>query len=120
MFGLAYETVLGNDVDGNDYARKIHLIYGATASPTDKAYGTINESPEAITFSWELTTTPVEIPGLRPSASLVIETDKTDADKLAAFEAILYGTASVESKLLLPSEIISYFPVEAPSAPAEG
>lgn len=105
-FGMCYRTVLGNDVENNDYGYKLHIIYGALAAPSEKAYATINDSPEAITFSWELTTTPVNVTGHKPTASLVIDSTKTDATKLAALEAILYGTESEEARLPLPDEIL--------------
>ena len=104
-FGMAYKTTLGNDVKKNDYGYKLHLIYGATAAPSEKAYATINDSPEAITFSWELTTTPVELDGLKPTASLEIDSTKIDAEKLAALEAILFGSESEEARLPLPNEV---------------
>jgi hypothetical protein len=91
-FGLSYKTTLGNDVDSYDYGYKLHLIYGALAAPSEKAYATINDSPEAITFSWEVTTTPVNVAGLKPTASVTINSKKVDAEKLAKLEAILYGT----------------------------
>lgn len=90
-FGLSYKTTVGNDVDGNDYGYKLHFIYGALAAPSEKAYSTINDSPEAITFSWEITTTPVKVTGYKPTASITIESTKADAEKLAALEKILYG-----------------------------
>ena len=90
-FGLAYKTTIGNDVDGNDYAYKLHLIYGALAAPSEKAYATINDSPEAITFSWEVSTTPVNVSGLKPTASVTINSAKANADKLKALEDILFG-----------------------------
>lgn len=101
-FGLCYRTTLGNDVKENDYGYKLHLIYGATAAPSEKAYATINDSPEAITFSWELTTTPVAVTGFKPTASLTIDSTKVDAGKLAALEAILYGAEGEEAKARLP------------------
>ena len=104
-FGMCYTTVLGNDTDGNDYGYKIHLIYGANAAPSEKAYATINDSPEAITFSWELSTTPVEVDGYKPTASLTIDSTKTTPEKMKAIEDILYGTESEEPRLPLPSEI---------------
>lgn len=105
-FGMAYQTKIGNDVD-NELGYKIHLIYGALAAPSEKAYATVNDSPEAITFSWELTTTPVEVgEGFKPTASLVIDSTKVAADKLAALEAILYGTEDAEARLPLPSEVL--------------
>lgn len=104
-FGMCYTTVLGNDTDGNDYGYKIHIIYGANAAPSEKAYATINDSPEAITFSWELSTTPVEVAGHKPTASLTIDSTKTAPAKMKAIEDILYGTESQEPRLPLPSEI---------------
>lgn len=104
-FGLAYRTVIGNDVDGNEYGYKLHLIYGALAAPSEKAYATINDSPEAITFSWEVSTTPVNVTGHKPTASITIDSTKVDADALAALEAVLYGSESEEARLPLPDEI---------------
>lgn len=108
-FGLCYRTIVGNDVEGNDFGYKLHLIYGATAAPSEKAYATVNDSPEAVTFSWEVTCTPVEVPGFKPSASIVIDSTKVDKTKLAALEAKLYGNATEEATLPLPSEIIDMF-----------
>lgn len=109
-FGLSYCTRVGNDVDGSDYGYKIHLIYNATAAPSEKAYATINDSPEAITFSWELTTTPVNAgDGLKPTAQLTIDSTKVDADALADLEDILYGTAGQDPRLPLPVEVLSLF-----------
>lgn len=104
-FGLSYVTTLGNDTDGNELGYKIHIIYGCLASPSEKAYNTINDSPEAITFSWEITTTPVEVEGFKPTATVVIDSTKVDAEKLAALEAVLYGSESEEAHLPLPAEI---------------
>lgn len=104
-FGLSYRTVLGNDVAGNDYGYKLHLIYGATAAPSEKAYASINDSPEAITFSWEVTTVPVSVNGFKPTACITIDSTKVDEGKLAALEAILYGSESEEARLPLPDEI---------------
>lgn len=106
-FGLCYKTVLGNDVDNNDYGYKIHIIYGCLAAPSEKAYATINDSPEAITFSWEVTTTPVEVEGFKPTASVTIDSTKVPAEKLAALETKLYGSETDEPTLPLPSEIIT-------------
>ena len=106
-FGLCYRTVLGNDISNNEYGYKIHIIYGALAAPSEKAYATINDSPEAITFSWEVTTTPVEVEGFKPTATITIDSTKVDAEKLAALEAVLYGSEEEEAKLPLPAEIIS-------------
>lgn len=104
-FGMCYRTTIGNDVVGNDYGYKLHIIYGAKASPSEKAYATINDSPEAITFSWELTTTPVAVAGFKPTASLTIDSTKVDKDKLATLEAVLFGSESEEARLPLPDEI---------------
>lgn len=108
-FGLSYRTILGNDTDGNSHGYKLHLIYGALASPSEKAYNTVNESPEPNTFSWEITTTPVNVTGHQPTASLVIDSTKVDAGKLAELEAILYGSESEEARLPLPDEIAELF-----------
>lgn len=104
-FGLCYRTTLGNDVANDSYGYKLHLIYGALAAPSEKAYATINDSPEAITFSWELSTTPVNVTGHKPTASLVIDSTKVGADKMAALEAVLYGSDSEEARLPLPDEV---------------
>lgn len=108
-FGLCYRTVVGNDIAGNDFGYKLHIIYGATAAPSEKSYSTINDSPEAITFSWEVNCTPVEIDGFKPTASLIVDSTKVDAEKLAALEAKLYGSESEEPMLPLPSEIAQMF-----------
>ena len=113
IFGMSYKTTVGNDVDGNSHGYKLHLIYGATASPSEKAYATINDSPEAITFSWEIATTPVNVTGFKPTASLVIDSTKADPTKLASLEEILYGkdptdvgaSDGVDPRLPLPDEI---------------
>lgn len=112
-FGMSYVTKIGNDVDGTDYGYKIHLIYGALAAPSEKAYGTVNDSPEAITFSWEISTTPVDVPGMKPTACITIDSTKVDADKLAALETILYGSESEEAKLPLPEELATIFGTQA-------
>lgn len=104
-FGLCYRTTVGNDVDGANHGYKLHLIYGAMASPSEKAYATINDSPEAITFSWELTTTPVNVAGMKPTASITIDSTKADATCLAALEDILYGGEEEEARLPLPDEV---------------
>ena len=104
-FGLAYKTTIGNDTENNNYGYKLHLIYGATAAPSEKAYQTINDSPEAITFSWELTTTPVSVKGYEPTAILTIDSTKTDPTKLATLEGILFGSEEAEARLPLPDEI---------------
>ena len=105
-FGMSYRTVYGNDVDNERYGYKLHLIYGAVAAPSEKAYATINDSPEAITFSWEVKTTPVNVTGHKPSASLTIDSTKVDQTKLKKIEDILYGAAEGEARLPLPDEII--------------
>ena len=106
-FGLCYKTVLGNDVRGNDLGYKLHLIYGAKAAPSERAFQTINDSPEAITFSWEITTTPVNVTGFKPTANLVIDSTKVDAAKLALIEEKLFGSESEEPTLPLPDEIVA-------------
>lgn len=108
-FGVSYQTVVGNDVAGNDYGYKIHILYGATASPSERAYQTINDSPEAIEFSWELTTTPVAVEGFKPTSLVVIDStkfkDEAAKARLQALEDILYGTEDAEARLPLPDEI---------------
>ena len=104
-FGMSYQTKIGNDVD-NELGYKIHIIYNALAAPSEKAYQTVNDSPEAITFSWELTTTPVEVEGYKPTACLTIDSTKVEASKLAALEAVLYGSESEEPRLPLPDEVL--------------
>lgn len=108
-FGLAYKTVLGNDTDANDHGYKLHLIYGAMAAPSEKAYATINDSPEAIEFSWEISTTPVTVSGAKPTASLTIDSTKADPSKLAALEKILFGDDTAGDtagpRLPLPDEV---------------
>lgn len=118
-FGLAYRTRLGNDQDGPDFGYKLHVIYGALAAPSEKAYTTINDSPEAITFSWEVSCEQVEVPGYKRTSTMVIDSTKVMPAKLASLETILYGknatttpdpvTAAVQPRLPLPAEIISLF-----------
>lgn len=109
-FGLSYQTRLGNDVDGADHGYKIHLIYNATAAPSEKAYASINDSPEAITFSWELTTTPVDAgSNMKPTALITIDSTKVDATALAALEDALYGTAGSDPRLPSPAEVVAFF-----------
>ena len=108
IFGLCYKTTIGNDTEGNDHGYKLHIIYGAQAKPSERAYATINDSPEAITFSWEITTTPVNVTGAKPTASLVIDSTKAEPSKLAALEDILYGKDGEpgnEARLPRPDEI---------------
>ena len=104
-FGLCYRTVLGNDVKGSEFGYKLHLIYGAKAKPSEKGYQTINDSPEAITFSWEISTTPVNVAGFKPTACVTIDSTKIEPDKLTQIETLLYGDVSTEAKLPLPDEI---------------
>lgn len=104
-FGLCYRTAIGNDTDGNEHGYKLHIVYGCQASPSEKQYSTINDSPEAITFSWEVNTTPVNVTGKKPTATLIIDSTKADKAKLTALEAILYGSESTEPRLPLPDEI---------------
>ena len=116
VFGFCYRTILGNDQDLNDHGYKLHLVYGATASPSEKAYQTVNDSPEAVSFSWEFTTIPVAVEGFKPTACITIDSSKADKTKLAALETIIYGTAAttganptaaVESRLPLPAEVMT-------------
>lgn len=107
IFGFSYRTKVGNDVDGQDYGYKLHLIYGGLASPSEKNRQTINDSPEAVTFSWEVSTTPVDVPGFKPAAHLVIDSTKTDKSKLVELEKILYGDEDTESRLPMPAEVIT-------------
>ena len=114
QFGLSYQTKIGNDVDSNDYGYKLHLIYGCLASPSEKAYATINDSPEAITFSWEVSTTPVSVTGFKPTSQLTIDSTKVDKVKLASLEDILYGkdgesNTATEPRLPLPNEVATLF-----------
>ena len=111
-FGLAYKTVIGNDVKNNKYGYKLHLIYGAMASPSEKAYATINDSPEAITFSWEITTTPVSVAGFEPTAYIEIDSTKAEPTKLAKLEEKLFGSASEEATLPLPNEVATLMTAE--------
>lgn len=104
-FGMVYKTVIGNDVDANKHGYKIHIIYGAMAAPSEKAYATVNDSPEAITFSWELSTTPVAVEGFEPTSYLEIDSTKVDSAKLKKLEDKLFGTAEAEPMLPLPNEI---------------
>lgn len=106
-FGLSYKTTVGNDVNNNNHGYKLHLIYGAVASPSEKSYSTINDSPDAITFSWEISTTPVNVTGHKPTALLTIDSTKVDPAKLAKLEAVLYGSSTADARLPLPDEIVS-------------
>ena len=110
IFGLCYRTRIGNDLDGTDHGYKLHLVYGAQAAPSEKAYGTINDSPEAISFSWDVTTSPVPVQDpYKPTALLTVDSTKVDATDLTALEAILYGDESTDARLPLPDEVIALF-----------
>lgn len=106
-FGLCYRTAIGNDVEGDSYGYKLHLVYGCKASPSEKSYSTINDSPEAINFSWEVKCTPVPVPGFKPTASLVIDTTMTTNEKMKQIEDILYGSESGEASLPLPEAVLA-------------
>lgn len=108
-FGLVYRTRVGNDLDGTDKGYKLHLIYGAQAAPSEKAYTTINDSPEALTFSWELTTTPVAVTGYKPTASITIDSTKVSSTALATLEDALFGTAGLDPHLPTPDEVLAIF-----------
>lgn len=110
MFGLSYRTKLGNDTDGDDYGYILHLVYGATASPSERQYQTINDSPEPVTFSWEFDTQAVAVEGYKPVAHIEINSKLVDAQKLAAFEKKLYGDTDTEPSLPLPAEVLTFFP----------
>lgn len=108
-FGFCYRTTIGNDTEGNDHGYKLHIVYGALAAVSEKAYTTISDSPEAITFSWEFTTTPVNVTGSKPTSCVTVDSTKVDAEKLKALEAKLYGSESEEPTLPMPDEIKSMF-----------
>lgn len=108
-FGFSWQSKLGNDTLGEEYGYLIHIMYNGLASPSEKSYATINDSPEAITLSWEVSTTPIEVAGYKPTACVTIDSSKVDSEKLAKLEAMLYGDANTEPKLPLPDEIISLF-----------
>lgn len=115
LFGICYRTLIGNDQRQNDYGYKIHLVYGCLASPSERSYATVNDSPEAISFSWSVTTTPVEVTNFKPTSVMTVNSTTSDATKLANLETILYGTAAagnsaeVSPRLPLPNEIVSIF-----------
>lgn len=113
-FGLSYRTKVGNDVAGNDYGYKIHLVYNALAAPSEKAFATVNDSPAAMAFSWGFTTTPIDVGVIggmtyKPTASMVVDSTKVDATALAALEDALYGTVGVDPRLPTPAEVIAFF-----------
>lgn len=105
-FGLSYRTKIGNDTDGQDHGYKLHLVWGATAAPSERGYQTVNDSPEAITLSWEVSTTPVNVTGYKPTASMEIDSTKVDKEKLKSLEDVLYGTEAQEARLPMPDEVI--------------
>lgn len=105
VFGLCYRTTIGNDVDGNDHGYKLHLVYGCLAAPSEKAYSSSNDNPDAITFSWEVTTTPVNVTGFKPTSQITIDSTKVAKEKMTAIEALLYGSESKEPSLPLPDEL---------------
>lgn len=104
-FGMSYRTKIGNDTDGSDHAYKIHLLYGLTAAPSEKAYTTVNDSPEAVAFSWEASSVPVNVTGMLPTSSITIDSRTADPTKLAELEKILYGGEEAEARLPLPDEV---------------
>lgn len=108
-FGLCYRTLVGNDLEANDYGYKLHLIYGCQASPSEKAFNTVNDSPEPIAFSWEISTTPVAVPDLKPTSVITVDSTQVEAADLTALEAILYGDEVEDPRLPLPGEIITLF-----------
>lgn len=116
-FGFSYRTKIGNDVEGDEYGYKLHLVYGCLAAPSEKARNTVNDSPEATTMSWEVSTTPVAVPGFKPTAHIEIDSTKANAEKLAALEEILYGKdgasdTGVDPRLPLPEEVATLMKVE--------
>lgn len=106
-FGMSYRTLIGNDTDGTAHGYKIHLVYGATASPSERSHSTVNESPEAEELSWECKTVPVPVAGFKPTSHLVIDSTKANSTKLATLEGILYGSGSTAARLPLPAEVIT-------------
>ena len=108
-FGLAYKTLIGSDTDGNDHGYKLHLVYGCKAAPSERSHATVNDSPEALSFSWEISTTPVSVTGHKPTASVEIDSTKVEPAKLAAFEKILFGSVEAAARLPLPDEVANLF-----------
>lgn len=119
-FGLAYKTLIGSDTDGNDHGYKLHLVYGCKAAPSERSHATVNDSPEALSFSWEISTTPVSVTGHKPTASVEIDSTKVDAEKLAAFEKILFGSDTAAARLPLPDEVATYFAAASSEGQATG
>lgn len=116
VFGLCYRTLIGNDSAGDNHGYKLHLVYGAQASPSERAYQTVNESPEAMTLSWEFSTTSEQVTGYKPTSLVTIDSTEVDADDLAALETILYGSSGVDARLPLPDEVIALFAGSAQTA----
>ena len=119
-FGLAYKTLIGSDTDGNDHGYKLHLVYGCKAAPSERSHATVNDSPEALSFSWEISTTPVSVTGHKPTASVEIDSTKVDPAKLAAFEKILFGSDTAAARLPLPDEVATHFAAAASEGQATG
>ena len=119
-FGLAYKTLIGSDTDGNDHGYKLHLVYGCKAAPSERSHATVNDSPEALSFSWEISTTPVSVTGHKPTASVEIDSTKVNAEKLAAFEKILFGSDTAAARLPLPDEVASLFAAASSEGEATG
>lgn len=119
-FGLAYKTLIGSDTDGNDHGYKLHLVYGCKAAPSERSHATVNDSPEALSFSWEISTTPVSVKNHKPTASVEIDSTKVDAEKLAAFEKILFGSDTAAARLPLPDEVATHFAAASSEGQATG
>lgn len=119
-FGLAYKTLIGSDTDGNDHGYKLHLVYGCKAAPSERSHATVNDSPEALSFSWEISTTPVSVTGHKPTASVEIDSTKVNAEKLAAFEKILFGSAEAAARLPLPDEVATLLAAASSEGQATG
>ena len=119
-FGLAYKTLIGSDTDGNDHGYKLHLVYGCKAAPSERSHATVNDSPEALSFSWEISTTPVSVKDHKPTASVEIDSTKVDKSKLAAFEKILFGSDEAAARLPLPDEVASLFAAASSEGQATG
>lgn len=119
-FGLVYKTLIGSDTDGNDHGYKLHLVYGCKAAPSERSHATVNDSPEALSFSWEISTTPVSVTGHKPTASVEIDSTKVNAEKLAAFEKILFGSDEAAARLPLPDEVASLFAAASSEGQATG
>ena len=119
-FGLAYKTLVGSDTDGNDHGYKLHLVYGCKAAPSERSHATVNDSPEALSFSWEISTTPVSVKDHKPTASVEIDSTKVEPAKLAAFEKILFGSDTAAARLPLPDEVATHFAAASSEGQATG